>query len=299
MSTRKPPVCSVPMMTADNARGCFDWLIENVLMMLGCFGISRRVRNYSTGENVTSPMINNRMIASTGSAAETERSEKKSFLEWLTRRDQVDQSNEEWESLLRTLKDGVIQWGIRLSHLLVDFLFLASERGDNMEVFEVFKDILKSRFHEDYNNLVVVKRILKLLKRVEQELGNLKNKGEEISKVEISEDLIKQRKDLVDDLADNFGWHILSLEILVSKVLVTRSGLVKTMEEGFGEGEGELNKIEQDMSELRILILPSFKEDSETVKVLKRLFELNVGKLWSRFGQIRTSKEVAKAKFEE
>lgn len=263
----------------NNVQCCFNWFIEKISMMLGCFSMSSEDRNYSAGENVTSPLIDNR-TGSTEIAANIDGTEKKSFLEWLNHHE-LGQCKREWESVLTRLTEGVIWLGIRLSGLLLDFFFSASENGDNMEIFGVFRDTLESRILEDDKNLVVAIRVFRLLETVEKEVRNLRNNGEGSSKVEIRKDLIRKRKQVVDKLINNFWWQINCLDTFVSKLLLTRSVLVKTMEESFGECEAQLNKIEQEISKLRLHVVSSFKEDSETVKILKMQLELKVRELWS------------------
>ncbi|GMN66913.1 hypothetical protein TIFTF001_036016 [Ficus carica] len=212
--------------------------------------------------------------------ADIEGSGKKIFLEWLNQ----NHSDEEWESTLTRLKDGAIQLGIRLSHLLLDFFILASERGDNMEILDDFRDILGSRIHGDYRTFGVVKRVFKLVEMADRVVTNLKNKGRAISKAEISADSMKQREDSVHDIADNFCWQILTLHLLVNRISFEKSVLVEKLEEGFGEIGEELNKIEQDISTVRVQLLSSVQEDSETVEARERQLESNVRELWSGFG---------------
>ncbi|GMN66926.1 hypothetical protein TIFTF001_036010 [Ficus carica] len=173
----------------NRARGCCDWFIENFLMIISCFGMSLGE------ENVRSPLIMERMIGSINIASDIEGLGKKSFLKWLNHHD-LDQSDKEWESTLMRLKEGLILLGIRLSHQLLDFFFLASEQGDNMAIFDDFRNILGSRIHGDYRTLVVVKKVLKLVEMAERVATYLKNKGKEISKEEISTDSVKQAEDL-------------------------------------------------------------------------------------------------------
>ncbi|GMN66919.1 hypothetical protein TIFTF001_036009 [Ficus carica] len=256
----------------NNARGCYNWFADNFsMMLLGCFGMSLGDEYEGTEENIRIPLI----TGSTKIDADIEGSGsgKKSFLEWLNH-NELDQSDEEWDSTLTRLKDGVTQLGIGLSHLLLRFLILASERGDNTEIFDIFRDILGPRIHGDNETFVVVKRVLNLVEKAEKAVANLKNEGKEML-------ICTKRKDSID-LALNFCSQILALHLLVSEDLLTKSDLVKKMEESFGEVEKEMNKIEQYINTLREQLLPSVEEDSEAVEFLES--QLKVREMWSGFG---------------
>ncbi|GMN66917.1 hypothetical protein TIFTF001_036008 [Ficus carica] len=261
----------------NNARGSYNWFAYNFSMMsLGCFGMSLGDEDHGTEENIRSPLL----IGSTKISTDIEESEKKCFLEWLNHHE-LDQSDEEWKLTLTRLKDGVIQLGIRLSHLLLRFLILESERGDNMKIFNAFRDTVGGKIDEDYKTLVVVERVLKLVEMAEKAVANLKNKVKKISI--ISMDPTKKRKDSID-IANNLCSQILALHMIVNEDLLTKYDLVKKMEESFGEVEEELTKIEQYICTPRVQLLSSVEEGVETVEVLESQLESKVREMWSRFG---------------
>ncbi|EEF42702.1 conserved hypothetical protein [Ricinus communis] len=86
-----------------------------------------------------------------------ERETKKSFLEWL--KDCVE-SDDDWETL-KELKTRAVNHGIKLSHLLVDVIFLMSQNVKSLAKFEVLIASLEWEFQGE--NSVVICRIVDVL----------------------------------------------------------------------------------------------------------------------------------------
>lgn len=250
-----------------NVQGFLNWLIESTSVMFGCLGVPREVGHQTTGEKTFANFNGLEMC----------------FMGWLNHHE-PDKSNEEWKSVLGRLKDGAIRKGIRLSYLLLDFLFLVSEGGSYVEIVGLFRDTLQSRIREDDKNLVVVKTVFEMLKMVEKEVRNLENKGEGISQDGMGKDLVRQRKEFFDELTYYFCWQIESLDTFLTKLLLSKYVLVKTIEEGFYECEKQLSRIEKDLNDRRVLVQVSDKEDLVAIEILKMQLKLKIRDLWSGFG---------------
>lgn len=250
-----------------NVQGFLNWLIESTSVMFGCLGMPREVGHQTTGEKTFANFNGFEMC----------------FMEWLNHRE-PDESNEEWKSVLGRLKDVAIRKGIRLSYLLLDFLFLVSEGGSYVEIVGLFRDTLESRMREDDKNLVVVKTVFEMLKMVEKEVRNLENKGEGSSQEGMGKDLVRQRKEFFDELTYYFCWQIESLDTFLTKLLLPKYVLIKTMEEGFYECETQFSRIEKDLNDQRVLLQVSDKEDLVAVEILKMQLKLKIRDLWSGFG---------------